>query len=84
MTRCSARSRSTCPDTTVGELNASSRALMGVLAPEIQAALLGDKSPEDALKDAATRCGTAHQEVSSTGGVRSPNSARPRSPSLPT
>lgn len=42
------------PDTTVGELNASSRALMGVLAPEIQAALLGDKSPEDALKDAAT------------------------------
>lgn len=41
------------PDTTVGELNASSRALMGVLAPEIQAALLGQKSPADALKDAA-------------------------------
>lgn len=42
------------PDTTVGELDASSRALMGVLAPEIQAALLGQKSPADALKDAAT------------------------------
>ncbi len=42
------------PDTTVGELNASSRALMGVLAPEIQAALLGDKTPEAALKGAAT------------------------------
>jgi multiple sugar transport system substrate-binding protein len=42
------------PDTTVGELNASSRALMGVLAPEIQAALLGQKSPADALKDAAS------------------------------
>lgn len=41
------------PDTTVGELNASSRALMGVLSPEIQAALLGQKSPADALKDAA-------------------------------
>ena len=41
------------PDTTVGELNASSRALMGVLAPEIQAALLGQKDPADALKDAA-------------------------------
>lgn len=41
------------PDTTVGELNASSRALMGVLAPEIQAALLGQKAPADALKDAA-------------------------------
>lgn len=41
------------PDTTVGELDGSSRALMGVLAPEIQAALLGQKSPADALKDAA-------------------------------
>ncbi|WP_341976492.1 extracellular solute-binding protein [Microbacterium sp. LWO13-1.2] len=41
------------PDTTVGELDASSRALMGVLSPEIQAALLGQKSPADALKDAA-------------------------------
>lgn len=42
------------PDTTVGELAPSSRALMGVLSPEIQAALLGQKSAEDALKDAAT------------------------------
>lgn len=42
------------PNTTVGELASSSRALMGVLSPEIQAALLGQKSPEDALKDAAT------------------------------
>ena len=41
------------PDTTVGELSSSSRALMGVFAPEIQAALLGQKSPADALKDAA-------------------------------
>ena len=41
------------PDTTVGELATSSRALMGVLAPEIQAALLGQKSPSDALKSAA-------------------------------
>ncbi len=41
------------PDTTVGELATSSRALMGVLSPEIQAALLGQKSPADALKDAA-------------------------------
>ncbi len=37
----------------MGELDASSRALMGVLSPEIQAALLGQKSPADALKDAA-------------------------------
>lgn len=41
------------PDTTVGELATSSRALMGVLAPEIQAALLGQKSPADALKAAS-------------------------------
>jgi len=41
------------PNTTVGELDTSSRALMGVLAPEIQASLLGQKSPADALKDAA-------------------------------
>lgn len=38
---------------TVGELAPSARALMGVLSPEIQAALLGQKSPEQALKDAA-------------------------------
>lgn len=41
------------PQTTVGELAPSSRALMGVLSPEIQAALLGQKSPKDALNDAA-------------------------------
>jgi multiple sugar transport system substrate-binding protein len=41
------------PNTTVGELATSSRALMGVLSPEIQAALLGQKSPADALKAAA-------------------------------
>lgn len=41
------------PDTTVGQLATSSRALMGVLSPEIQAALLGQKSPSDALKAAA-------------------------------
>ena len=41
------------PDTTVGQLATSSRALMGVLAPEIQAALLGQKAPSDALKSAA-------------------------------
>ncbi|WP_423494497.1 sugar ABC transporter substrate-binding protein [Microbacterium esteraromaticum] len=38
---------------TVGELAESSRALMGVLSPELQAALLGQKSPEQALEDAA-------------------------------
>ncbi|MDR2998120.1 MAG: extracellular solute-binding protein [Microbacterium sp.] len=41
------------PDTTVGQLATSSRALMGVLSPEIQASLLGQKSPSDALKAAA-------------------------------
>ena len=41
------------PNTTVGELDTSSRALMGVLSPEIQAALLGQKSPADALESAA-------------------------------
>ncbi len=41
------------PDTTVGELATSSRALMGVLSPEIQAALLGAKTPEEALDAAA-------------------------------
>ncbi|MGN7977987.1 ABC transporter substrate-binding protein [Microbacterium sp. 22195] len=39
--------------TTVGELAPSSRALMGVVSPEIQAALLGQKSPKQALSDAA-------------------------------
>lgn len=37
----------------VGPLNEKARDVMGVLAPEIQAALLGKKSPEQALKDAA-------------------------------
>lgn len=41
------------PDTTVGELAPSSRAIIGVLAPEIQAVLLGQKSPAEALKTAA-------------------------------
>jgi multiple sugar transport system substrate-binding protein len=39
--------------TTVGTLNAKSREVMGVLAPEIQAVLIGDKSPQQALDDAA-------------------------------
>lgn len=41
------------PTATVGELYTSSRALMGVLSPEIQAALLGDKTPQEALDAAA-------------------------------
>jgi multiple sugar transport system substrate-binding protein len=40
------------PDTTVGQLAPSSRAIIGVLSPEIQAVLLGQKSPADALKAA--------------------------------
>jgi multiple sugar transport system substrate-binding protein len=44
----------TIPDTTVGPVNEHSREVMGVLAPEIQAALLGQKTAEQALKDAAT------------------------------
>ncbi|MFF2051415.1 extracellular solute-binding protein [Leifsonia sp. NPDC058194] len=43
----------TIPTSKVGELQPSARAVMGVLAPEIQAALLGTKTPEQALKDAA-------------------------------
>lgn len=43
----------TLPSTTVGELNTSSRELMGVLVPEIQAALLGQKSAQEALDAAA-------------------------------
>ncbi|GAA3732132.1 sugar ABC transporter substrate-binding protein [Leifsonia bigeumensis] len=39
---------------TVGELNPHSREVMGVLAPEIQAALLGTKTAEQALDDAAS------------------------------
>lgn len=41
------------PLTTPGPLNPQARQLMGVLAPEIQAALLGQKSPQQALDDAA-------------------------------
>ncbi|QIZ97638.1 extracellular solute-binding protein [Leifsonia sp. PS1209] len=43
----------TIPTSRVGELQPSARAVMGVLAPEIQAALLGTKTPKQALKDAA-------------------------------
>ncbi|GAB3597891.1 ABC transporter substrate-binding protein [Microbacterium tumbae] len=42
------------PNTTVGEIGSASREVMGVLSPEIQAALLGQKTPEQALKDAAS------------------------------
>jgi len=42
------------PTTTVGELATSSRAIMGVLSPEIQAVLLGTKTPEEALETAVT------------------------------
>lgn len=43
----------TLPFVTVGELNSHAREVMGILQPEIQAALLGEKSVDDALKDAA-------------------------------
>ncbi|GAA4533510.1 sugar ABC transporter substrate-binding protein [Amycolatopsis samaneae] len=43
----------TVPTMTVGQLNPKSRDVMGVLNPEIQAALLGKKSPKQALDDAA-------------------------------
>ncbi|MEO3778363.1 sugar ABC transporter substrate-binding protein [Micromonospora sp. B11E3] len=43
----------TLGSTTVGALNEKSREVMGVLAPEIQAALIGKKTPEQALADAA-------------------------------
>lgn len=39
--------------TRVGPLTESARNVMGVLAPEIQAALLGQKTPQEALDDAA-------------------------------
>lgn len=35
-------------------LHDKARDVMGVLAPEIQAALIGQKSPQQALTDAAT------------------------------
>jgi multiple sugar transport system substrate-binding protein len=39
--------------TTSGDLNEKSREVMGILAPEIQAALIGQKTLEQAMKDAA-------------------------------
>lgn len=39
--------------TTAGPLNEKARDVMGVLAPEIQAALIGKKQPQQALADAA-------------------------------
>jgi multiple sugar transport system substrate-binding protein len=39
--------------TVVGPLHPKARDVMGLLAPEIQAALIGDKTPEQALADAA-------------------------------
>ncbi|MGW8889610.1 ABC transporter substrate-binding protein [Streptomyces sp. NPDC055749] len=43
----------TLPSMTVGPLEDKSREVMGLLAPEIQAALLGKKSPQQALDDSA-------------------------------
>ncbi|MEO3845601.1 extracellular solute-binding protein [Streptomyces sp. B22F1] len=43
----------TLPAMNAGPLEEKAREVMGVLAPELQAALLGRKSPEDALKSAA-------------------------------
>ncbi|MFJ6573167.1 extracellular solute-binding protein [Streptomyces sp. NPDC091292] len=48
----------TLPSMTAGPLHEKSREVMGVLAPEIQAALLGKKSPQDAL-DAAAKAADA-------------------------
>lgn len=42
----------TLPSVRFGELNRVARQVMGVLSPEIQAALLGQKTPQDALADA--------------------------------
>lgn len=39
--------------TTVGPLNEAAREVMGALAPEIQAVLIGEKDPQQALDDAA-------------------------------
>lgn len=44
----------TIPLSTVGELAPEARQITGVLAPQIQAALLGEVSPEEALAAAAT------------------------------
>ncbi|MER6504978.1 extracellular solute-binding protein [Streptomyces sp. NPDC001455] len=48
----------TLPSMTVGPLHDKSREVQGVLAPEIQAALLGKKSPQEAL-DAAQKAAQA-------------------------
>ncbi|MFF9403874.1 extracellular solute-binding protein [Streptomyces sp. NPDC014744] len=48
----------TLPSMTVGPLQDKSREVQGVLAPEIQAALLGKKSPQEAL-DAAQKAAQA-------------------------
>ncbi|MFD8570376.1 extracellular solute-binding protein [Streptomyces sp. NPDC059639] len=48
----------TLPTMTAGPLQDKAREVMGVLAPEIQAALLGKKSPKDAL-DAAAKAADA-------------------------
>ncbi|WP_374977200.1 ABC transporter substrate-binding protein [Microbacterium trichothecenolyticum] len=43
----------TLDSTTVGELHVASRKVMGAVSPELQAALLGQTTPEDALAAAA-------------------------------
>ncbi|MDK0517643.1 extracellular solute-binding protein [Streptomyces sp. ML-6] len=47
----------TLPAMDAGPLEEKSREVMGVLAPEIQAAMLGKKSPQQALDDAAKAAG---------------------------
>ncbi|MFD8826325.1 extracellular solute-binding protein, partial [Streptomyces sp. NPDC059605] len=47
----------TLPAMETGSLEEKSREVMGVLAPEIQAAVLGKKSPRQALDDAAKAAG---------------------------
>ncbi|MFJ5725275.1 extracellular solute-binding protein [Streptomyces sp. NPDC093149] len=47
----------TLPAMEAGPLEEKSREVMGVLAPEIQAAMLGKKSPRQALDDAAKAAG---------------------------
>jgi hypothetical protein len=47
------RVEQTLPNVRFGEPNHAARQVMGVLSPEIQAALLGQKSPQQALTDAA-------------------------------
>ncbi|WP_335939897.1 ABC transporter substrate-binding protein [Streptomyces sp. PTD5-9] len=47
----------TLPAMAAGPLEEKSREVMGVLAPEIQAAMLGKKSPQQALDDAAKAAG---------------------------